>query len=48
MPTIATAMPAAVTALGVSPLASPTITGTTVPSEVTGATTPIVPVDSAR
>ena len=47
MPTIAITMPIMMTALGDSPRAMPMTTGTMMPSEVTGATTPMVPCESA-
>ncbi len=40
-------MPTYASGLGRSPWASPIATGTTTPQAATGATTPIVPIDSA-
>ena len=47
-PTIATSMPTHAQGEGSSPVATPSTTGTTTPSAAIGATTPIVPADSAE
>ena len=47
-PTTAVAMPTTCSAAGRSPLASPTITGTTTPVAEIGATIDIVPIARAR
>ena len=47
-PTTATSMPTQAHDDGASPLATPSRTGTTTPSAAMGATTPMVPVDSAE
>ncbi len=46
-PTIATSIPIHAHGDGVSPVATPRTTGTTTPRAAIGATTPIVPADSA-
>ena len=45
---IATSIPTQAHGEGVSPVATPRTTGTTTPSAAIGATTPIVPADSAE
>jgi len=47
VPSTATPMPTHAMTLGVSPVATPSSTGTAAPNEATGATTLIVPEDSA-
>ena len=47
-PMMATSMPTHAHGEGASPVATPSTTGTMTPSEAIGATTPIVPDDSAE
>ena len=47
VPNTATPIPTHASALGLSPVATPSSTGTAAPSAATGATTLIVPVDRA-